>query len=88
MSRSWDYDTEAPAATMPPRPRTIGLPAQRGARIGYDPSGRPPLAIPDSCGGCTWLLMTTDPATWRRVKTNPLCRVHGHSSDEKSGAGG
>ena len=74
----------APTA-MPPKPRHIGLPAQRGARIGHDPSGRPPLAIPEGCGGCRWLLAGTDPATWRLVKADPDCKVHGDSSDEKDG---
>jgi hypothetical protein len=65
--------------TAPPRPRVIGLPAQRGANPQHDPSGRP-AGITPGCG-CTWLLAGTDPAVWRRTETNPLCRVHGSSHE-------
>lgn len=41
-------------------------------------------AIPAGCD-CTWLLATTDPATWRLEQTGPRCKVHADSSDEKSG---
>jgi hypothetical protein len=65
---------------MPLKLRAVSLPAR------HDPSGEP-RGITEGCGGCTWLLSWTDPAVWRHVKTNPLCKVHGNSKrrEERSG---
>jgi hypothetical protein len=77
----------------PPKPRHIGLPQQTGADALHDPCGRGPLAavpsvrlIPRPCS-CTWRLrLGAGEATWTLTGTDPLCRMHGDSSDEKGGA--
>ena len=76
----------------PPKPRHVGLPVQTGANAAHDPCGRGPLAvssvrmIPRPCS-CTWRLrLGADEATWSLTQTDPLCRMHGDSSDEKDGA--
>ena len=44
-------------------------------------------SIPRWCS-CTWTpRFSTVPATWTLTGTDPGCKLHGSSSDEKSGAG-
>ncbi len=77
---------------MPPKPRTIGLPAQTGADPAYDPTGRGPVPavkgirfIPRLCS-CTWApRFSTVPATWTRTEADPACELHWTA--EEAGAG-